>query len=133
MLVTMLQKTFADYNLHITGVCSGRNKEFVVGLGADRVVDYTKGPIEIALKKGAGDETVLYDVVFDIVGGKSSYDSGKALLRKGGSFISCVGPEAWIGDEILSTTAMLSWVGQLLWYSGILNMTCSMSRVCVLV
>ncbi len=121
MLVTMLRKVFADYNLHITGVCSGRNEEFVLGLGADRVVDYTKGPIEISLQQGDEDEAGIYDVVFDIVGGQSSYESGKAVLRKGGSFISCVGPEAWIGDEILSTTAKMSWVGRVLWYSGILN------------
>mmetsp|Transcript_6860 Transcript_6860/g.7904 ORF Transcript_6860/g.7904 Transcript_6860/m.7904 type:complete len:394 (+) Transcript_6860:130-1311(+) len=121
MLVTMLRKVFADYNLYITGVCSGRNKEFVLGLGADRVADYTKGPIEISLKQGDEDEAGMYDVVFDIVGGQSSYKSGKAVLRKGGSFISCVGPEAWIGDEILSTTAKISWVGRVLWYSGILN------------
>ena len=122
MLVTMLRKSFSDYNLQITGVCSGRNKDFVLGLGADRVVDYTKGPIEIALKKGDGDDgAVVYDVVFDILGGQPSYESAKAVLRKGGSFITCVGPEAWIGDEILSFCAKMSWVGKILWYSGILN------------
>lgn len=117
MLVTMLRKSFTDYNLHITGVCSGRNKEFVLGLGADRVVDYTKGPIEITLKKGEA----VYDVVFDMLGGQSAYESAKAVLRKGGSFITCVGPEAWIGDEILSIGKKISWVGKIFWYSGILN------------
>merc|ERR1712117_171109 len=70
---------------------------------------------------GDGGEAVStnkYDVVFDVLGGRASYESaGKAVLRKGGRFITCVGPLEWIGDEILSMTEKLSWVGKILWYS----------------
>ena len=124
LLVKMLRKAFNDYDLHITGVCSSRNEKFVLEMGADRVVDYTKGPIEISLKKGdgKGEEPAMYDVVFDVVGGKASYESAKAVLRKGGRFITCVGPLEWIGDEMLSTCGKVSWVGKCLWYSSILNL-----------
>lgn len=121
LLIKMLHKSFNDYNLHITGVCSGRNEKFVLGMGADRVVDYTKGPIEIDLK-GDGMEPTMYDVVFDVVGGKASYESAKAVLRKGGKFITCVGPLEWIGDDMLSTCAKFSWVGKVMWYSSLLNL-----------
>lgn len=115
MLIKMLRKVFADHDMHITGVCSGRNEKFVLGLGADQVVDYTKGPIEKAL--AGEDGTQVYDVVFDIVGGMESYNSAKAILRKNGRFITCVGPEAWIGDTMFSKYEQMSWVSKFLWHS----------------
>jgi len=116
MLIKMLRAVFVDFDLDITGICSGRNEKLVLNLGADRVVDYTKGPIEDSLKKKS------YDVVFDCVGGTSTYKSSKAILRKGGKFITCVGPEEWIGDKKLSAIEKISWVGKVIWYSVILNL-----------
>jgi len=116
MLIKMLRAVFADFDLDITGVCSGRNKELVLKMGANCVVDYTKGPIEASLEKKS------YDVVFDCVGGTTTYKSSKAILRKGGRFITCVGPEEWIGDKMSSATEKISWVGKIIWYSVILNL-----------
>jgi len=115
-LIKMLRAAFADLDLKITGVCSGRNEKLVLNLGADHVVDYTKGPIEASLAKKS------FDVVFDCVGSSTTYNSSKAILRKGGRFITCVGPEEWIGDKKLSATEKMSWVGKIIWYSAILNL-----------
>lgn len=51
----------------VTGVCSAKNVDFVKGLGADNVLDYTqKGFLEELDKKN-----VRYDVIYDTV---SSYE-----------------------------------------------------------
>jgi len=114
VLISSLRKLYQEDGLHITGICSGRNENFVKDLGANQVLDYTKGPIENALTKG---EEGPYDVVFDLIGGKSSYESAKAILRNNrkGSFITVVGPVEWIGDQMLSGWRQAAWVGHILW------------------
>ena len=47
---------------HVTGVCSTRNIEMVKALGADEVIDYTKGDW---IGK------TVYDAVIDVVGNLS--------------------------------------------------------------
>ncbi|PKM22451.1 MAG: NAD(P)-dependent alcohol dehydrogenase [Gammaproteobacteria bacterium HGW-Gammaproteobacteria-14] len=67
---------------HVTGVCSGKNADFVLGLGADEVIDYTQGEY----RKTAG----LFDLVFDV----TSYESPRscaALLAENGWFVSTGG------------------------------------------
>ena len=62
----------------VVGVCSGKNVDFVAGLGADEVLDYTQGdPLVAAQKLGP------FQVVVDSVG---SYAGAacRRLLRKGG-------------------------------------------------
>ena len=100
-------------------------KNLILTWAIAHVVDYTKGPIETTLKKGDGKEgkkSAMYDVVFDVVGGKASYENAKAVLRKGGRFITCVGPLEWIEDELLSTCGKVSWVGKCQLYSSNLNL-----------
>ena len=46
----------------VTGVCSTRNVDLVLGLGADRVIDYTR--------EDFSKNAVRYDVIFDLVGAK---------------------------------------------------------------
>ena len=65
----------------VTGVCSGRNIDFVKELGADQVIDYTQ---EDFTKFEAG-----FDIVFDAVA-KSSFIKSKRVLVKGGAFISTI-------------------------------------------
>ena len=68
--------------MHVTGVCSGRNSDFVRGLGADATIDYTQGDY----RHSAGE----FDLVFDV----TSYEtplSCSALLGKHGHFISTGG------------------------------------------
>ena len=65
----------------VTGVCSGRNTDFVTSLGADHVIDYTQRDFTTT---GA-----TYDVIFDTVG-KSSYGRCKRALAPDGAYISPV-------------------------------------------
>ena len=63
---------------HVTATCSTRNVNFVAGLGAGRVIDYTKE-----------DFTALpdrYDVIYDTVG-VSSFKAAKARLTETGRYI----------------------------------------------
>jgi len=101
----------------ITGVCSGRNAKFVQALGADRVVDYTVGPVEEALKQ----EGRPYDIVFDLIGGPASYRTGKAILGKGGRFVTPTGPVEWVGDERLSYLGQVALIAKMIWHSVVLN------------
>ena len=68
--------------LHVTGVCSGRNAEFVQELGADAIIDYTQGDY----RKTVGP----FDLVFDV----TSYESPltcDGLIGDDGWFISTGG------------------------------------------
>jgi NADPH:quinone reductase-like Zn-dependent oxidoreductase len=58
---------------HVTAVCSGRNAEFVLSLGADEVLDYTT--------VAAPPEGALYDFVMDSVGGMRTSPLKKACRR----------------------------------------------------
>lgn len=63
---------------HVTATCSRRNVNFVTGLGAGRVIDYTKE-----------DFTALpdrYDVIYDTVGVRS-FKAVKARLTETGRYI----------------------------------------------
>lgn len=73
--------------LHSKGVnvittASARNRDFLEGLGASRVIDYTAAPFEHAVKD--------VDVVIDTVGGETTARS-VAVIRPGGTLISIAG------------------------------------------
>lgn len=73
---------------YTVGVCSGKNARLVRDLGADEVIDYTRGdPLQQAKAFGP------YQVVVDCVG---SYPGSKcrALLGKGGRYVN-VSPDNW--------------------------------------
>lgn len=63
----------------VTAVCSERNKEFVESLGADDVIDYTKGPIFPTQKP--------FDIVFDVQG-NLDYTEIKPFLREKSCYIN---------------------------------------------
>jgi len=65
----------------VTGVCSGRNKELVASLGADRIIDYTS--TDFTRQRQA------YDIIFDAVGNLDFADC-KGVLSPGGTFITIV-------------------------------------------
>jgi NADPH:quinone reductase-like Zn-dependent oxidoreductase len=71
------------YGADVTAVCNTANLELARSLGADRVLDYTKG--EDFTKTG---ET--YDVIFDAVG-KLSFLRCKRALKPGGIFAATDG------------------------------------------
>jgi NADPH:quinone reductase-like Zn-dependent oxidoreductase len=71
---------------HVTAVCSTEHLELVMGLGADRAIDYTAEDFTKDEQK--------YDVVLDSVG-KSSFSQCKGLLKPRGIYISSeLGPLA---------------------------------------
>jgi NADPH:quinone reductase-like Zn-dependent oxidoreductase len=59
----------------VTGVASGRNRDFVLGLGADRFIDYTN--------EGISDDGAQYDVIIDIAGSRSLPELRRAMVKKG--------------------------------------------------
>ena len=82
---TLAVQIAKQMKLHVTGVCSTRNLDFVRELGADALIDYTQG----AYRKTAGE----FDIVFDV----TSYETPltcRTLLGKSGHFISTGGQGA---------------------------------------
>ncbi len=65
----------------VTAVCSTRNIDLARELGADRVIDYTKGEV-----LQAGDD---YDVIYDTVGAQT-YESAKPALKEEGIYLTLV-------------------------------------------
>ncbi len=71
------------YGAEVTGVCSTRNLEMVLSLGADHAIDYTK---EDFTQNGE-----IYDVIFDMVPGKSSFSRYKSSLKPNGLYLAGAG------------------------------------------
>jgi NADPH:quinone reductase-like Zn-dependent oxidoreductase len=63
----------------VIGTGSSRNREFVLGLGADEYVDYTQQDVAEAASE--------VDLVFDTVGGETT-ESLLGVLRKGGMLVT---------------------------------------------
>lgn len=63
----------------VATTCSGRDFEFVRGLGADQAIDYKADAFEEILKD--------IDLVFDLIGGETQ-DKSFNVLRHGGALIS---------------------------------------------
>jgi NADPH:quinone reductase-like Zn-dependent oxidoreductase len=66
----------------VTGVCSTRNTELVLSLGADRVIDYTRE--DFTATPGG------FDLIFDLVGNRSLSSMRRALSPRG-IFVGCGG------------------------------------------
>ena len=71
------------YNAEVTGVCSTRNIEFVSSLGAHKVIDYSK---EDPSQTG---ET--WDIILDVVVGKTSYTRFRNSLTSRGYYLAVAG------------------------------------------
>ena len=89
------------YGAHVTGVASTRNVEMVQGLGADRVIDYTK---EDFTKGGE-----RYDAIIDMVG-NHPLRALDAVLAPGGRMVIVGGPNdnAYLGPVTRVVTSMLA-------------------------
>ena len=73
----------------VTGICSTRNAEMVLSLGADRVVDYTLEDFT--------QSDVLYDLILDNVGSHSLSDTRKALEPGGVLLANGAHVSGWAG------------------------------------
>lgn len=65
----------------VTGVCSGRNADLVLSLGADRAIDYSQEDFTRLEDR--------YDVIYDTIG-KSSFSRCRGVLTEGGIYLSPV-------------------------------------------
>jgi NADPH:quinone reductase-like Zn-dependent oxidoreductase len=83
------------YGAEVTGVCSTRNLELVKSLGADEVIDYTQ---EDFTQNGE-----LYDVIFDMVPGRSSFARYKGSLKPSGLYLAGAGG--------VKEMAQMAWTG----------------------
>ena len=68
----------AHAGAHVTGVCSGPNRELVTSLGAERVIDYTTEDFTA--------EAATYDAIVDCVG-NAPYERVAHLLKPGGALL----------------------------------------------
>ena len=71
------------FGAEVTGVCSTTNIEFVKSLGADKTIDYT---IEDFTQN---DEK--WDIIFDVVVGKTSFSRYKKSLNPNGYYLAVAG------------------------------------------
>ncbi len=71
------------YGAEVTGVCSTRNLEMVRALGADHVIDYTREDFTR--------NSQTYDVILDMVPGKSSFARYKSSLKPNGLYLAGAG------------------------------------------
>ena len=91
-----------SYGALVTGVCSTRNVDMVRALGADSVVDYTKGDYTTRAQR--------YDLILDNVGNRTVSDNRRALNPQGHFvLIGGGGPDAgdWIGPFVGPAKAMI--------------------------
>jgi len=91
--------------VRVTGVCSGRNAALVGSLGAETIVDYTRGPFGEQL------ETARFDAVIDCVGGRDVEQQALLILKKQGRFVSLVGPHRFIGEKRIGIPGILTMTG----------------------
>lgn len=63
---------------HVTGICSGGNRELVTSLGADRVIDHTTDDVTASAD--------TYDVIVDCVG-NAPFERVGHLLNPGGALL----------------------------------------------
>lgn len=75
------------HGANVITTTSSRNTDYVKNLGADVVIDYTKGQVVEKILKAA---PLGVDVVYDCVGDEAQAEAWN-IIRKGGRFVSIVG------------------------------------------
>jgi NADPH:quinone reductase-like Zn-dependent oxidoreductase len=91
------------FGADVTGVCSTRNVDMVLSIGANHVIDYTK---ENFTESGQ-----RYDLILDSVGNHSLSDSRRALTTEG-TLLLVGGPDTggWLGPlPGVLKVVVLSW------------------------
>ncbi len=83
------------YGAEVSGVCSTRNLELVCSLGADHAIDYTR---EDFTQNGQ-----RYDVILDMVPGKSSFARYRSALTPNGLYLAGAGG--------LDSLVQMAWTG----------------------
>jgi NADPH:quinone reductase-like Zn-dependent oxidoreductase len=88
-----------SFGAEVTGVCSTRNVEMVLSIGADHVIDYKQEDYTQSGEK--------YDVILDMVGNHSLLENRRAL-KSGGTFIIVGGAKGnWLGPMMGPIKALM--------------------------
>jgi NADPH:quinone reductase-like Zn-dependent oxidoreductase len=104
---SIIVQILSSQGVRIIGVCSGRNAALVGSLGADTIVDYTRGPYGEQLSLKA-------DVVIDCIGGRDVEQQGMLALKKQGRFVTLVGPHRFIGETFIGKSGILTMAGYII-------------------
>jgi NADPH:quinone reductase-like Zn-dependent oxidoreductase len=104
---SIIVQILSRQGVRVIGVCSGRNAALVGSLGADTIVDYTRGPYGEQLNLKA-------DVVIDCVGGLDVEQQGFLVLKKTGRFVTLVGPHRFIGEIFIGISGILVMAGYII-------------------
>ncbi|KAJ3095056.1 hypothetical protein HDU97_007324 [Phlyctochytrium planicorne] len=100
---TLIAKKFGA---KVTAVASGKNKEYVLGLGADTFVDYTTGSAQSLFTKEGE-----FDIILDTVGGDDFYNISHIILKKTGLYSTAVGHMEHGGDSQITIGGIFSMMG----------------------
>jgi len=84
----------------VSGTCGAHNVDYVRQMGVTPI-NYSSAPFDSGLESGS------FDLVFDAVGGDEYYTRSRRLLKRGGRYISAVGPVLHGGSEPVTLGAML--------------------------
>jgi len=106
---SIIVQILAQQGVHVTGVCSAANRELVLSLGAEQVVDYAKGSIADQL---AG---LQMDAVIDCVGGREAEAQGMGILKKAGRFVTLCGPEKYVGERNIGKSGIAGMLAYVAW------------------
>lgn len=88
-----------SFGAEVTGVCSTRNLEMVLSIGADYVVDYTR--------EDYTENDKQYDLIIDMVGNHSPLENRRALTPTG-KLVIVGGPNGdWLGPAASLLKAMV--------------------------
>ena len=105
----MAAQLAARAGAEVTGICSARNAQQAYRLGCSRVLDYRGEPWDRALSTNGAS----VDGVLDAVGGRDVEEAGRRALKRGGVFVTVVGPERFIGDRALGWSGVLAIVARI--------------------
>jgi NADPH:quinone reductase-like Zn-dependent oxidoreductase len=93
------------FGAHVTGICSTRNLEMVLSIGADRVIDYTR--------QNFTEDAAQYDLILDAVG-NHSLSALKRVLTPNGICVKFVGVLAKISKVNLTVLGDLLHAGKII-------------------
>ena len=104
---SIIVQILSSQGARVIGVCSGRNAALVGSLGAEIIVDYTRGPYGEQLSLKA-------DVVIDCIGGRDVEEQAFRVLKNQGRFVTLVGPPRFIGETFLGRSGILVMAGYII-------------------
>lgn len=91
--------------LHVITTCSGRNIDFVKGLGADEVIDYTQLAFDDVLKDAP------VNAVLDLVVLKGYRERSMKCLKAGGTYVDPIASPKAVPKMLLGLLRSALWLG----------------------